>query len=253
MRKSKRSMGTVGMFCISLAIVFAMGIAGVHASLISDTGFDEAFVNTPTNEGFDASSNDNDPYGFWWTADTGDGDRIIRNETGGNPGAWAQRGGLFNTRPKAIAYAILDEKSTTGIQSLTFDLRVDTVANTGNYELRMDVYGILDASNWGTGKFEMNRGSDDLAILDLPTNASLIAGKDYTGDLVVGDGWQGFSLDVPLGAGGYDVIVVRAGIRGVIDTGMGGFDNVTLIPEPASIGLLGLFGVLFLIRRRVMK
>ena len=237
--------GALLLVTVAFALVMGPGAGGAYAGLITDAGFDNAFQVTGN---LSASSNNDNPYGLWWTASG----LYTQIATGGNPDAWAQKTNTTQAaRAKALVHAIEDLKTTTGTATLNFDVHVDSVTNSGQYEVRATVYGIPDASDWGTGDFLMSGGlNSTLTNLPIPSNATSLATVNVKDDVTLEGGWESFSLGVPLGAGGYDVLVVYMGIRGTMTVDNAGFDNVQLAPEPATLVLVAMGGLGVLARRR---
>jgi len=250
-----RTLGTC--VAVTLAVVVGLGAGGAFAGLIpdSDAAFDNAFLTAMT---LDASSNSNNPYGYWWS-EPGPGTATpmyTQQATGGNPDAWAQRIELaYASRPKVLVYAINDSTATTGTQTLSFDVKLDSWENTAKTpRITAEVYGIPDSLAWGTGSFALGDTSGNVSplALGIPSNAVSLASVDLTNTVTVGGGWESYTLSVPLGTG-YDVIVVSLGIRGVYTDDNGGFDNAQITPEPATLALMGLGGLGLIFRRKRRK
>lgn len=249
--------GALLLVTVALAVVMGPGAGGAYAGLISDAGFDSALTVETTGDGFNTQSNGGDIYDFWWTST--DASRYVQSTSGGNPDNWASKSGGNQDRARAIAYAINDAKASTGDQTLSFDFHLGN--KDGNYaastfEVRADVVGITSLPTWTTGgqKFDLNtnQGSPILTKLPLPTGANfdLIATKQLFDADVTAGGWtENLTLSVPLGTG-YDVIVVRMATLGADSGNVVGFDNVQLVPEPATLALVAMGGLGLLARRR---
>lgn len=157
-----------------------------------------------------------------------------------------------------------DDGATTGVQTLNFDLLhnkgVMAVIVNGINDPEDDgwdggIQGTAGGAPWGaeqSAHYKLAPYNWD--SVNPADGTELLRKTTRQGDMSLSADWQSYSFDVDLGAG-YDWILIsfgvaRDGIDGdgdqYLDTGL---DNVELVPEPATLLLLGLGGLLLRKRR----
>lgn len=182
--------------------------------------------------------------------------------TGGPAGSGDAYGLYSNTgRLRGAMNILTDNQNTTGSVTLSVDL----ISSVGN-DFKVKVWGINDSDlvtpgiQWD-GQFDLSGPTGNADSLDLrnPGQDTAVA-VSYTGDditqllsttlIVTGSNWNtGNQFTFDLGGTGYDQIAVGFVISAT--GGTFGVDNLTVVPEPGSMALIGLgLGALLTRRRR---
>ncbi len=169
--------------------------------------------------------------------------------TGGDPDGYAD--GTFGNSTsyrRAIYQAVTDDKATTGLMDMTFDLNLVDVAAFSANDFNVAIWGIVDSSSafsfstTGTAVFNANVGA-----------AILLGSATYTMDTV---GWQTQTLSGLDFGTGYDLVVIGFKSNNYSSADTVGVDNVAIavpVPEPASLAAVGLAGVGLLALRRFRR
>lgn len=162
---------------------------------------------------------------------------------GGNTGGYAD--GTFGNSAsykRTMFQAVTDDKATTGLMDLTFDLNL--VNNEGGSEsVVVGVWGVVTS---GT--------SFSLDTAPGPTfgsnagNAISLATQSFSTDT---SGWeQQIISNIDFGTG-YDLVIIGFQSNNFSDSSTVGIDNVAVIPEPGTLALVaGSFLALFALRGR---
>ncbi len=145
--------------------------------------------------------------------------------------------------------SISDGGATTGVQDFSFDWTANLAWNAANDLILYDVYGAT--ADWSGTFNDAATGIPNDGLDPKPGVTSLLSGS-LTGFATTDSG--SFSTTVDFGSG-YDVIIVRFGtdIKGP-STAVASFTNPSLgsaVPEPATVGMLGLGSVIALLFRRI--
>lgn len=212
------------------------------ADILSNTDFSAAFT------GNSGSLSPNGAFDNW----TRPGNHQWKQDPANEWGFVVDNSGALST-----IQLVQDGKASTGMRDLTFDYYVaDDPDAGGTPSLRIQVMGILsdpgafwELNNWNTGGLEMLNPADSATL-------TFLFDDSWSGD--TGGQWADVLVPdaVDLGSG-YDFVAVRIAVTGgdFEDDGSGNIDvmridNVDLVPEPASLGLLTLGVVGGLLRRR---
>jgi hypothetical protein len=237
---------------ISMAIL-ALALSVAQAEIVTNGGFDGENVLTNANN-IDQTATD----GLWYNQNAGDYGFYV-DEAAADPFAqvWDN-----DSNVRALVQIIGDGNTTTGVQTFSFDwVSLDDVNVGPTVEAKVGVYGFQSGESF---KIKMGNGFTDPILPDDDGDADVSNGDALlalTSLNVVGGGgtWNTFSQSMDLGDTGYDRILVyfdaKGFVTGDIDDGFGtevfGVDNVSLVvPEPATMSLLGLGGLVALRRRR---
>lgn len=153
-----------------------------------------------------------------WVASGGNGGGFARVDTFAG-GSWAGLVAPHDDFGGGIPLATL---GLTAGQEATFAIDIkEFVAQTGAHGVGMKI------ESWGSGGYIQNHGGD----MAVPA-------------IIAGGGWNNYEFTVTLDAAATGVKLVP--VWG--DGGSYGFDNLSVVPEPATMALLGLGGLL--LRRR---
>ncbi len=207
------------------AVALSLTVAPLWAVTIVDPGFDGSFTDTGTV----FTETDSANFDKW----------VIRSTTsqwnqtavGGNPGGYAN-GAFTSTNVNRTLYqGVTDNKATTGLVDLKFDLNL-LDAGLGDGPLTVSVWGVTTLSG---------------AVFSLSTNAQTGVTNGHATILKTQDfstntsGWVGQTITgIDLGTG-YDLVIVGFYSK-TYETPDGdflGIDNVSIVPEPTSLALLG--------------
>lgn len=228
--------------------LIALGILGLvapgfaSADILGNTDFSANFT------GNSGSVSQNGAFDNW----TRPGNHQWKKDPAGEWGYVVDNSGALST-----IQLVHDQKASTGTYDLTFDYFIaDDPDAGGEPSLRIQVMGILsdpgatwEMNNWTTGGLEFQNPPDGSSL-------TFLFDDSYSGD--TGGAWTNVLVpDAADFGGGFDYIAVRIAVTGgdFEDDGMGNIDvmridNVDLIPEPATLGLLGVGGLVGLLRRR---
>jgi MYXO-CTERM domain-containing protein len=171
--------------------------------------------------------------GFVWSASGGNGGTGGFVSTGSND---------KNAKPRAVALFVDDAKATTGVVSVSIDVKLSQAAQF----LTVELWG------WDNGQAgpELSLGgpdaNDPAYFVTTPNAATSLL--DATADTATLNTWTTVSLaDVDLGTG-HDHYAWRVGIVSATTNGFA-FDNLVAVPEPASLAM-GLAGFALIAARR---
>lgn len=210
-----------------ITIIALMAAVAVQANIIDDPTF------ASVNDGTLNSS----LVGNGWYSDVTSGDFRFSAGVATSDRQWS---------PFYFYQAIDDNGSTTGSQDFSFDFDGSAIVAwaQSSSPIYYDIWGAVDG--WG-GTF--NSGGTGTAKTGL---TSLLSGS-ITGFDVTPTGT--YSTSVDFGAG-YDQIIVRFGANisgpstseaSIADISLGS----TVVPEPATVGMLGLGALISLLIRRI--
>jgi fibronectin-binding autotransporter adhesin len=157
--------------------------------------------------------------------------------TGRNGGGWGGTGGIVTSQTQATTSNITSIGVASAAQVKGITATATTVFGgqtvTGSDTLVMYTYG-------GDANLDGKINVDDYTRIDF--NVPLGSSGWYNGD---------FNYDGKINVDDYTIIDFNVGIQGAqFPTGAGGLGGVTAVPEPASLGLLGLAAAATLRRRR---
>ncbi len=237
---------------ISMAIL-ALAISAAQAEIVTNGGFDGENVLTDANN-ISAGAAD----GLWYNQQAGNYGFYV-DETAADPFAqvWDN-----DSNVRALVQIIGDGNTTTGIQNFSFDwTSMDDVNDGPEVQAQVGIYGFQAGESF---TIKMGNGLNDPILPDDDGDADVSNGDELLAltslNVVGGDGtWNPFSQSIDLGETGYDRILIYFDAKGFVtgdrDDGFGsevfGIDNVSLVvPEPATMSLLGLGGLVALRRRR---
>lgn len=240
--------------------IAAVSLAGAaDAGLISNGDLEtpvSEYGSTAGNSRYYLDTSDNNVYE--WSNDTG----VDANEwlssvlplafdwsaTGGNGGTGGfiqdDSSRLDNEKPRAVAFFAEDDKATTGTVDISIDVNL----------AQQDQFMYVELYAWDTGetspRFSLGGGNEN----DTTFNHTILNDADTlleaTADTANLNEWETVSLgSVNLGSG-HDHYAWRVSIVGSDGETEYAFDNLTVIPEPSSLALIGLGGMTLLRRRR---
>lgn len=228
---------------LTAVIALLITVTSAHAGvMIADPGFD----NDLTDVGSTLTQADSANFDKWvfYNDPNNQGTRKWkRPATGGNPGGYAD--GTFgnSTSYTRVLYQIVtDDKATTGLLDLTFDLNLKDNNAPAN-PVEVSVWGIVNSSSSFdlslTGAQTMN-ADDGLALL--------LATASYTDTT----GWQQQTVSNINFGTGYDLIIIGFKSNNHKEDDIVGIDNVAIgtVPEPASLALIGIGSLLVFGRKR---
>lgn len=217
---------------IVLLAVACAPAAGALGEMVVNGDFSGSEWMNAAGFNVDVESSKDTP-GWFHAVDSG---RVSVLPTGGNPDDFAAFQNPYSPR-RAIQF-IADGKQSTGDLTLSFDVAVGPVKTGTGWEVA--VYGFA-ADQTGTFLME-TRGDVPAGVATL-----LDVGETATAPF----DWTSKSYTVPVGATGYDYLAVRiTGTKGSGTAPGVGFDNVSLVPEPGTMLLLGLGGLAVIRRKR---
>lgn len=156
----------------------------------------------------------------------------------------------FNTTDYWHGQIFTDNNSTLGSQTVAFDVVLDeysTKSVTGAQVL-IEIWGSDTATT--VTPFDLQEGSAPAMDAAFTQIGSRLV-YDVSGGL------GSYSQTLDFGSTGYDYIAIRIGVYATgLDGGWGediGIDNVsiTAVPEPATVGMLGLGALVSLLVRRI--
>ncbi len=245
-----------------LAVVLAFAATASYGALISNGDMNTAVSTQPDTHGgtilgVDQSDGTitggiNDPVvasvnewvlttltrGFTYDATGG------RDGTGG----FVRRATNQNAKPRGFVFFAQDDKATTGSQIISMDsLVID--ANSG-----LSVNVQLYAWNFGQTGAQLGVGGDnaDTFVFDYDVLGDAVKLLETSIVETTGE-WATTELGTAELGTGYDYYAWRISVVGAGGADTFSVDNLTVIPEPATLGMVAAFGgaVLF-IRRRLM-
>lgn len=154
--------------------------------------------------------------------------------------------GQFNNQNYWHGQIWTDNNATTGSQDVNFDVVLDQYSSgVSGAQVLIEIYGSDTATT--VTPFDLQEGSApgmDTAFTQI--------GSRLVYDVSGGTGSYSASLNF---GSGYDYLAMRIGIYATgQDGGWGediGIDNVSIVPEPATVGMLGLGALVALMTRRV--
>lgn len=227
------------LFTPTVACACFTACSGLQALTITDPGFDSDF--TDIGNGFtDADSANFDKWVFEDDASSLPR-RWDRLTTGGNIGGYADGAFDGNNYNRTMYQAVTDNKATTGLQDLTFDLNLSD-NSTSNGPLTVSVWGVETSGS----SFSLSTRAQDGVTSG---NAIILGTQQLSVDT---SGWEGKTIsDIDFGTG-YDLVIIGfwSAKYNEDHPDTVGIDNVALVPEPGSLALLGLGGLCVLRRRR---
>ncbi|MEM9882576.1 MAG: PEP-CTERM sorting domain-containing protein [Planctomycetota bacterium] len=146
--------------------------------------------------------------------------------------------------------------ATSEVSSLVATSGISAVVDDGELELQVDVttgeMTLIGANTFSSGFQIISQagslipdGDGDASPFDLylANSTSLASAGSFAGTLIDGETMLGLGFEI----GGTEDLVFTYGIAGIVGDLNG---TVTYIPEPASLGLIGVVGVLLTGRRR---
>ncbi|MEM6505121.1 MAG: PEP-CTERM sorting domain-containing protein [Planctomycetota bacterium] len=192
-------------------------------------------INGTTDTGLDV--------GVWLDTTLSRG--FVYSATGGNGGS----GGFVNDatsgngRPRAVAMFAQDNKATTGTLAATIDMNL----SEANQFMFVELFG------WNAGEtspsLSLAGGTANVTTFNTTETNDADTLQAVVADTATLNSWQTVSLgNIDFGTG-YDFYAWRVAILGA-GSGAHAFDNLVVVPEPGSLALLGLGGLLITARRR---
>jgi hypothetical protein len=160
--------------------------------------------------------------------------------------------GNLPEKARVLAQVLHDESATSGVVTLSFDYA--TMVQETDTNAKTLEYTIYAYDEGGSGMFDFEaidvKGPD---ALPTPADATVIGDSEEIIDLgTTALSWTTETQDFDLGSTGYNYLVVYFEVMGFDNeyTSQLQLDNVSLTPEPATMSLLGLGGLVALRRRR---
>lgn len=212
---------------------------------ITDPGFSGEFtaVGDPFNQADSAN------FDKWVSKDGVDEPGgVIREwtmpETGGNSGGYAD-GTLGNSTSykRTMFQAVTDDKANTGLMDLTFDLNL--VDNNNKGPINVGIWGVVTLSG-ASFSFDTAPGPTFGSNVG---DAISLASQSFSTDT---SGWEQKTIsNIDLGTG-YDLVIIGFQSNNYRDNSTVGIDNVAMIPEPATMGLIVSCATLLLMGRRLV-
>lgn len=236
-----------------LLLMVMVSITGLCFGNLIDEDFSGLTLNTAAGLDDLAKSDVTgvaDPTAVNWWRGPRSGNNWTLSSTGGNADEWITKNNYSQANSASIWAVVQNNQALTGIRELSFDLKL----NAGDFAVR--VWGLQDASF--TNVFKTTGGSGlfgpELAMNYEGTGASQLLNKSSRlGDFSTNANFQAISYDVDFGSG-YDWILVGFAQGRTTDGAASvGVDNVVVIPEPATLGLLSLLGGGMVAFRRIFR
>jgi len=214
---------------IMLIAMFA--IAGIaSAGLITDSGLDGALVDVSNLGDLDGYYEYGEYTGEQWIMDSGVSDM----------GSYFE---INTSGTRAFGMVVDDNQATSGAGwSMTADLNDVGGTMTDSQEIVLRVFGLNDP--W--------HGSWDNRISAV--NWNVVNGASVLGEVTIAqgdianDGWSTHTMALDFDGSSYEYIAVAVVGRGALTLGV---DNVDIVPEPATVGLVGLGSLVALLVRRI--
>jgi hypothetical protein len=173
------------------------------------------------------------PSTYRWTYDA-DNDKAV----------YAQLG----TGVHAFGQVIALGASESGVQQLEIDGSILTDADGDIDWEGITVLGFKNGTTLGHGYLTLNSTAAYVESGGDYTIDTLLASTDF--DAVVGSTNLSFNIDLGT-AGTYDYLMVKVGVRAGDLTDAFEVTRVDIVPEPATVGLLGLGALVSLLIRRI--
>ncbi len=231
-----------------LMILIAMfAIAGtVSAGLVSDPGFDSG-ITYVTNLNAGAVANNLDTGYDIGEYNAADGWVHAGNVT--DLGGYVSINNASGAR--AVGAVIHDQAATTGSMSFTVDL-LDIAGDVqSGTSITMFAYGM--GAGWSTKTWDDYLAFAYVAPAKLiDAGGAVLLSQTITLSEITG-AWDTFTADIDLGVG-YEYVAVYLVANGIGGSGVG-VDNLDIVavPEPATVGMLGLGALVALLIRRVRR
>ncbi len=215
---------------IMLIAMFAIAGAAT-AGLITDSGLDGALVDVSNIGDFDEYYEQPEYAGQQWVMDSGVSDS----------GSYFT---INTSSTRAFGIVIDDNEATSGTSwSMTVDLNDlgGTMNDTQSVTLR--VFGMGDP--WSTQSWDNRILGQGWAA---PTGTTILGEVVVAQSSISNDGWSTHTMDLDFDGSSYEYIGVAVVGHGALTLGV---DNVDIVPEPATVGLLGLGALIALMVRRI--
>ena len=220
----------------AIACACLIATSAQAALVINDPGFNNDFTALGKNTFTQADSANFDKWVF--EDDTRD---WARPTAGGNTGGYADGAFPGNNYNRTMYQAVTDNKSTTGLNNMSFDLTLFD-GNLTDGPLTVSVWGVETLGSTFTLSTRVQAG--------VTSGSAIILGTQQFSTNT--NGWEEQLIsNIDFGTG-YDLVII--GFFGATynqdapENDVLGIDNVAIapIPEPASLALMGLGGLLVL-------
>lgn len=223
-----------------VAAIAVLGLSANAALILNDPGFSGSF----TDVGTDFDNTDSANFDKWvFQDDTGSIPReFVMQPSGGNPDGYAD-GSIGGSYKRSFYQGVTDNKVNTGLTKLVFDLNLNLDAGGSGISARVWGVETLSGATFVLDNAPGTSGSNG--------NAILLKSQDFTSNT---SGWEEQAvLNIDFGTG-YDLVIIGFQSNNNHESATVGIDNVSVIPEPATLGMVATAGaLLMLLRRRLLR
>lgn len=235
-------------YVMAIAIMMIGFMTAANAALtINDPGFESGSFTDVGDPFSEADSANFDKWVFKDDTATFNPREWSMPSAGGNLGGYAD--GTFGNSTsyrRTMFQAVTDNKANTGLLDLVFDLNLDN-QDGGSKSVVVGVWGVMTLSG---ATFSLDTAPGPTFGANAGDAISL-GSQSFSTDT---SGWDQQTISNIDLSTGYDLVIIGFQSNNFSSNSTVGIDNVAMIPEPATLGLVSLTGLgMIWLRRRGMS